>query len=173
MPLDHAHAVTDLAHDSSTSMTAVAEPTIAVRFKRIRPEAVLPRYQTEKAAGMDLHACLEPGRTVLIDPGEIKRIPLGFVAAIPTGYEGQVRPRSGLATRHGVTIPNAPGTVDADYRGEMIVALINLGHEPFTVEPGMRIAQLVIAPVSRAAMVEVDELDDTARGSGGFGSTGI
>jgi len=99
-------------------------------------------------------------------------VPCGFAMAIPHGYEGSVRPRSGLATRHGISLPNAPGTVDSDYRGEMMVPLINLGRAAFTVEHGMRIAQMVIAPVARATVREVDELDGTARGTGGFGSTG-
>lgn len=146
---------------------------LTLHFKRLRPEAIIPRYQTDHAAGMDLHACLPPGETVTLPPGAIRLIPLGFALAIPLGYEGQVRPRSGLATKFGVTVPNAPGTVDCDYRGEMMVALINLGREPFTVEPGMRVAQLVIAPVSRAEIVEVESLTDTARGAGGFGSTGL
>jgi dUTP pyrophosphatase len=119
---------------------------------------------------MDLHACIDAAMTIA--PGQIVRVPLGFAMAIPAGYEGQVRPRSGLATKHGVTVPNAPGTVDADYRGEMMVALINLGREAFEVTPGMRVAQLVIAAVAHARIEEVEDLDATARGSGGFGSTG-
>ena len=107
-----------------------------------------------------------------IAPGDIAMVPCGFAMAIPHGYEGSVRPRSGLATKHGISMPNAPGTVDSDYRGEMMVPLINLGRAPFTVEHGMRIAQMVIAPVARASVREVDELDGTARGTGGFGSTG-
>ena len=137
---------------------------------KLSPGATIPRYQTDLAAGMDLHACLDAAMTIA--PGQIVRVPLGFAMAIPPGFEGQVRPRSGLATKHGVTVPNAPGTVDADYRGEMMVALINLGREPFEVTPGMRVAQLVIAAVARAEIDEVDDLDATARGSGGFGSTG-
>ena len=105
-------------------------------------------------------------------PGDIAMIPCGFAMAIPHGYEGSVRPRSGLATKHGISMPNAPGTVDSDYRGEMMVPLINLGRAAFTVEHGMRVAQMVVAPVARATVREVDELDATARGQGGFGSTG-
>lgn len=146
---------------------------LEVRLKRLDPRASLPAYQTEGAAGMDLSACLPHGETLTLQPGDIRLIPLGFALAIPRGYEGQVRPRSGLASKFGVTVPNAPGTIDSDYRGPMIVALQNLGREPFTVEHGMRIAQLVIAPVTRAALVEVDSLDATERGSGGFGSTGL
>lgn len=105
-------------------------------------------------------------------PGDIAMIPCGFAMAIPHGFEGSVRPRSGLATKHGISMPNAPGTVDSDYRGEMKVPLINLGRAPFVVEHGMRVAQMVIAPVARATVREVDGLDGTARGAGGFGSTG-
>jgi dUTP pyrophosphatase len=146
---------------------------LEVRLKRLDPRASLPAYQTEGAAGMDLSACLPQGETLTLQPGDIRLIPLGFALAIPRGYEGQVRPRSGLASKFGVTVPNAPGTIDSDYRGPMIVALQNLGREPFAVEHGMRIAQLVIAPVTRAALVEVASLDATERGSGGFGSTGL
>src|SRR5690606_7444681 len=120
-----------------------AGPT--VRIKRLDPNALIPAYPTAGAAGLDLAACLPRhahGPAVTIAPGAIARIPLGFAVAIPHGYEGQVRPRSGLATRHGVTVPNAPGTVDADYRGEMFVALVNLGREPHTVRHAERIAQL-------------------------------
>jgi dUTP pyrophosphatase len=145
---------------------------VVVHFQRLRPDALLPKYQTDGAAGMDLVACPAEGAPVEIPAGEIRMIPTGWAAAIPNGYEGQVRPRSGLAAKHGVTVPNAPGTIDSDYRGELIVALINLGKQAFTIEPGMRIAQLVIAPVSRAAVVEVGLLPGTARGAGGFGSTG-
>ncbi|MBX3364926.1 MAG: dUTP diphosphatase [Phycisphaeraceae bacterium] len=147
--------------------------TIPIRVKRLNPRAILPAYQSDGAAGLDLAACLPQGETVTLAPGDIRLLPLGFAVAIPQGYEGQVRPRSGLATRHGVTVPNAPGTVDCDYRGEMKVALINLGREPFTIEHGARIAQLVIAPVARAALTEVEALDQTLRGEGGFGSTGL
>ncbi|MCW5776751.1 MAG: dUTP diphosphatase [Phycisphaeraceae bacterium] len=149
---------------------------LKLRVLRLDTLAVLPAYQSDAAAGMDLAACLPRGEfdseAVTLAPRRILRIPCGIAVAIPPGFEGQVRPRSGLATKHGVTIPNAPGTVDADYRGEMFVALINLGPEPYVVRHGARIAQLVIAPVARAAVVEVPTLDETARGSGGFGSTG-
>ena len=119
---------------------------------------------------MDLHAANE--HPIVVDRGDIVPIPLGFAMAIPEGYEAQIRPRSGLASRHGITLPNAPGTIDCDYRGEVVVPLVNLGQDVFTVEPGMRIAQMVIAPVSRVDVVESDELDSTERGAGGFGSTG-
>jgi dUTP pyrophosphatase len=121
---------------------------------------------------MDLAACLPEGAPVVIPQGGIVRVPLGFAVSFPAGYELQIRPRSGLASKHGITIPNAPGTVDSDYRGEMIVALINLGQQPFTIEHGMRIAQMVLAPVCRARLEIAENLDETARGTGGFGSTG-
>lgn len=140
-------------------------------FQRLSPLATLPHYQTPQSAGMDLHAALEVA--VEIQPGDIELVPCGFAMAIPGGFEAQVRPRSGLATRHGISMPNAPGTIDADYRGEVKVPLINLGRLPFTVEPGMRIAQMVLAPVVRAEIEEVDSLETTTRGTGGFGSTGI
>ena len=130
----------------------------------------MPHYQTEHAAGMDLHAALE--EAIEICSGDIQLVPCGFAMSIPDGYEAQVRPRSGLSTRYGISMPNAPGTIDSDYRGEVQVPLINLGRESFTVEPGMRIAQMVIAPIFRARIEEVSELDETGRGGGGFGSTG-
>ena len=142
----------------------------ALSIKRLTSLAVIPEYQSEEAAGMDLHAAIDAG--VLLAPGAIVKVPLGFAMAIPHGFEAQVRPRSGLSSRQGVTLPNAPGTIDSDYRGEVLVPLINLGTEPFMVEPGMRIAQMVIAPVVQATIQEVDDLEDTSRGSGGFGSTG-
>jgi dUTP pyrophosphatase len=144
--------------------------TVEIRFKRIHPGAQMPAYQSAEAAGMDLHACLDA--PVTLQPGDLARVPLGFIMAIPKGHEGQVRPRSGLAAKFGVTVPNAPGTIDSDYRGEAMVALINLGRAAFTVEHGMRIAQLIVAPVLHVQVREVDELDATQRGSGGFGSTG-
>ena len=144
--------------------------TVEIRFKRIHPGAQMPAYQSAEAAGMDLHACLDA--PVTLQPGDLARIPLGWIMAIPCGFEGQVRPRSGLAAKHGITVPNAPGTIDSDYRGEAVVALINLGRAAFTIEHGMRVAQLVVAPVARVAVHEVAELDETARGGGGFGSTG-
>jgi dUTP pyrophosphatase len=120
---------------------------------------------------MDLAAATDG--PLVLSPGARALVPTGLAFAIPAGYEGQVRPRSGLAAKHGVTVANAPGTIDWDYRGEVKVILINLGHEPFTIERGMRIAQLVIAPVTQAVIVESDTLDETDRGAGGFGSTGI
>jgi dUTP pyrophosphatase len=144
--------------------------TVQFCFQRLSPLATLPHYQTEHAAGMDLHAALETG--VEVQPGDIELVPCGFAMAIPPGYEAQVRPRSGLSTKHGISMPNAPGTIDSDYRGEVKIPLINLGRLPFTVEPGMRIAQMVICPVIRAEIEEVDSLEETVRGAGGFGSTG-
>ena len=130
----------------------------------------LPAYATAGAAGMDLLAAVaEP---VTIAPGARALIPTGLAIALPPGYELQIRPRSGLALRHGIVLPNSPGTIDEDYRGEIQVIVLNAGDAPFTVERGMRIAQAVLAPVLRAAWHEVDDLDDTARGAGGFGSTG-
>lgn len=165
-------AIEDKATASVMVVAGATGPSPLVPVKRLRPGAILPAYQTDLAAGMDLSACLD-GAPVEIPPGEIRVVPLGFAMAIPPGFEGQVRPRSGLASRHGITVPNSPGTVDADYRGEMMVALINLGKAPFKVEHAMRVAQLVIAPVSRATIVEAESLDSTRRGAGGFGSTGL
>ena len=130
----------------------------------------LPAKMTAHAAGFDLAAAV-PGE-VTLEPGEIRLIPCGFAMALPPGYEAQVRPRSGLASRHGITMVNAPGTIDADYRGEVQVPLINLGRVAFTVERGMRIAQMLIAPVPEVGMSEVEDLDQTERGAGGFGHTG-
>lgn len=132
----------------------------------------LPAYQTPGAAGLDIAAALAEGEVLRLAPGARALAPSGFAIALPEGYEGQVRPRSGLALKHGITVLNAPGTIDADYRGEVKVLLINLGVEPVEIEPGDRIAQLVVAPVSRLRLVEVDALPATARGAGGFGSTG-
>jgi dUTP pyrophosphatase len=130
----------------------------------------LPVYMTEGAAGMDLHAAV--GSDVIINPGDVGLIPTGLEMAIPAGFEGQVRPRSGLAVKHRIGVPNSPATIDSDYRGEVRVPLINLGPMPFTVSRGMRIAQLVIAPVVRVTWDEVAELPPTGRGSGGFGHSG-
>lgn len=143
-----------------------------LRIKKLDPAASVPAYQSDQAAGLDLAACL-PSGAVMIAPGQIVPVPCGIAMAIPAGFEAQVRPRSGLATRNGITMPNTPGTIDSDYRGQVIVPLINLGKERFEVTHGMRIAQMVIAPVSRAEVSEVESLDETARGGGGFGSTGL
>jgi len=132
----------------------------------------LPAYETAHAAGMDLRAAVPEDAPVDLRPGERAAVPTGLTMAIPPGFEGQVRPRSGLALRAGVTCLNTPGTIDADYRGEVKVILVNLGEEDFTIRRGDRIAQLVIAPVVQASWNEVEDLDETARGAGGFGSTG-
>lgn len=143
---------------------------VAVRFKRLPHGSgiPLPAYQSAAAAGLDLHAA----DAVKLEPGEQSVIPIGFAIALPHGYEAQVRPRSGFAASHGVTVLNAPGTIDADYRGEIKVILINLGRKPVHIERGDRIAQMVVAPVSRVTVSEVEELDETARGPSGFGSSG-
>lgn len=133
----------------------------------------LPAYQSALAAGLDLHAAVAAEAPLVIAPGAWAAIPTGIALALPVGTEAQVRPRSGLAARHGVTVLNAPGTIDADYRGEVQVLLINHGKAPFVVERGQRVAQLVIASVARAEIYECAELPQTARGAGGFGSTGI
>ena len=132
----------------------------------------LPAYETADAAGMDLRAAVADDASVTLRPGERGMIPTGLTIALPAGYEAQVRPRSGLAAKHGITCLNSPGTIDADYRGEVKVILINLGQEPFVIKRGERIAQMVIAPVTRAEMKVVTQLDETKRGAGGFGSTG-
>ncbi len=132
----------------------------------------LPAYQTADAAGFDLIAAVAETDPIELAPMARAMIPTGLVMEIPRGYEGQVRPRSGLAAKHGVTVLNSPGTIDADYRGEVKVILVNLGSEPFTVRRGERIAQFVAAPVTRANIVEVGSVGETARGAGGFGSTG-
>jgi dUTP pyrophosphatase len=128
----------------------------------------LPHYATHGAGGMDVVSAED----VTLEPGARRAVATGFALAIPPGYEIQVRPRSGLALKHGISVPNTPGTIDSDYRGELKVIMINLGGEPFAIARGDRVAQLVLAPVTRATWHEVAELDDTARGSGGFGSTG-
>jgi dUTP pyrophosphatase len=130
----------------------------------------LPSYATAGAAGMDLFAAVET--LVTIEPGKRALIPTGLAIALPPGFELQIRPRSGLALRHGIVLPNSPGTIDEDYRGELQVILLNAGDAPFTIERGARIAQAILAPVVRGCWREVTNLDDTARGSGGFGSTG-
>jgi len=144
-----------------------------VRFQRLESalDLELPSYESPQAAGMDLRAALsEP---VTLAPGERTLVPTGFRMALPEGYEAQIRPRSGLAWRHGITMLNAPGTIDADYRGEVKVLVINHGAEPFVIRHGDRIAQMVIAPFSRLEIGEASTLDATERGDGGFGSTGV
>jgi dUTP pyrophosphatase len=144
---------------------------IAVRRLAHAEGLPLPAYATAGAAGMDVLAAVAAPVTVL--PGERALIPTGLVVALPPGHELQIRPRSGLALRHGIVLPNSPGTIDEDYRGELQIILLNAGREPFTVERGMRIAQAVLAPVLRASWCDVTELDATERSSGGFGSTGL
>lgn len=144
--------------------------SVPVLVKRLdgNDDLPLPAYATDGAAGMDVVSAED----LTLAPGARHAVATGLALAIPAGYEIQVRPRSGLALKHGVTVPNTPGTIDSDYRGELKVIMINLGPEPFEVRRGDRVAQLVLAPVTRAGWLEVDELDDTARGAGGFGSTG-
>ena len=147
--------------------------TVEVRIRRL-PHAEglpLPDYATAGAAGADLCAAVEDD--LVLEPGERAAVPTGLVVEIPMGFEGQVRPRSGLAIRHGLTVVNAPGTIDSDYRGELKVLMVNLGSAPVTIARGERIAQLVIAPVTRAVFVESAELSPSERGDGGFGSTGV
>ena len=144
--------------------------SIAVRRLPHNADLPLPDYATPGAAGMDLLAAVSA--PVTVEPGQRALVPTGLAIALPPGHELQIRPRSGLALRAGVTILNAPGTIDSDYRGEVTVLLVNLGREPFIINPGDRIAQLVIAPVTRCELEETDELSSTARGSGGFGHTG-
>lgn len=132
-----------------------------------------PAYASAGAAGLDLYAALPPGQKLVLEPGARDLVPTGVQIALPDGYEAQLRPRSGLAVEHGVTVLNAPGTIDSDYRGEVKALLVNHGGQPFEITRGMRIAQLVVAPVVRAILVEADDLGETARGAGGFGSTGI
>lgn len=132
----------------------------------------LPAYQTEHAAGLDLLAAVPEDKPILLAPGDRVLVPTGLAIALPAGYEAQVRPRSGLAVKHGVTVLNSPGTIDADYRGEIGVPLINHGRETFTIRRGERIAQMVVAPVVQVAFEPVGELPTSARGAGGFGSTG-
>jgi dUTP pyrophosphatase len=148
--------------------------SIDVRITRLAhgQDLPLPSYQSALAAGLDLLAAVPADQPLTIAPGARALIPTGVAIALPEGTEGQIRPRSGLAARHGLTVLNAPGTIDADYRGEIQVLLVNLGADSVSITRGMRIAQLVVATVARAALREVPSLDDTARGSGGFGSTG-
>ncbi|WP_321395479.1 dUTP diphosphatase [Emcibacter sp.] len=133
----------------------------------------LPEYETSHSAGMDLMAAVAEGEEIVLKPGDRQLIPTGFAMALPGDFEAQVRPRSGLAWKNGVTVLNSPGTIDADYRGEVKVILVNHGREDFVITRGMRIAQMVIAPVTQIGWDQRDSLDDTARGSGGFGSTGV
>jgi dUTP diphosphatase len=143
---------------------------LRVRIKRLRPDASLPRYMTSHAAGMDLAAAID--EPITLAARERASVGTGIAISLPEGYEAQIRPRSGLATRHGITLLNSPGTIDADYRGEICVILINHGSEAVTIRAGDRIAQMIVGPVTRVDWIEVDELDETTRGGGGFGHTG-
>jgi len=149
--------------------------TVSVRIKPLPhyEGLALPAYETPQSAGMDLRAAVPADDPVIIPPGEWRLIPVGIAIALPSGYEAQVRPRSGLAAKKGITCVNTPGTVDADYRGEIRCNLINHGKEDFIVNRGERIAQMIIAPVSQAVWEVAEELDETSRGTGGFGSTGV
>lgn len=144
---------------------------IEVKVKKLHPAAVVPCYMTEHAAGMDLCTVIEAPR--VLAPGERALLPTGLALEIPPGYEGQVRPRSGLALKQGISLVNSPGTIDADYRGEVGVIIINHGKDPVTFQPGDRVAQLIIAPVTQATLTEVEDLSDSARSAGGFGHTGV
>jgi dUTP pyrophosphatase len=146
---------------------------VTVNIERISPSSTdipLPAYATDGSSGLDIHAAVETD--VVLPPGDTILVPSGFKVAIPQGFEGQVRPRSGLAIKHGIGILNSPGTIDSDYRGEVKVILTNFGKTPFIIKRGERIAQMVISPVARAKWVEVPSIDETSRGSGGFGHTG-
>ncbi|MGN7294592.1 dUTP diphosphatase [Rhizobium sp. SAFR-030] len=133
----------------------------------------LPSYETAGAAGMDLKAALGDGEAMTLEPGKRALVPTGFIFEIPHGFEAQIRPRSGLAFKHGITCLNTPGTIDSDYRGEVKVLLVNLGDEDFEISRGMRIAQMVVAPVTQVQVIETRQVSDTERGAGGFGSTGV
>jgi len=146
---------------------------VQIKVKRLgkQQDIALPAYETQGSAGMDLRAAVKGD--VTLRPGEIRLIPTGLAVSIPRGWEAQIRPRSGLALKHGIGMVNSPGTIDSDYRGEIGLVVINWGEEPFTIKRGDRIAQMVITSVARADMVEVDDLDQTQRGGGGFGHSGI
>ncbi len=144
------------------------EPRVLI--KKLHPEAKIPQYMTELAAGMDI--CALPEKSLTLAPGQRCLVPTGLAFSIPAGYEIQVRPRSGLAIKHGISLVNSPGTIDADYRGEVSIIMINHGEDVLLINPGDRIAQLIVAPVCQATLLEVSELSETARGTGGFGHTG-
>lgn len=152
----------------------ITQTMIRVEISRTadNPDVPLPAYQSEHAAGMDLHAAVPADRPATIEPGRVMLVPCGFAMAVPIGFEAQIRPRSGLATKYGISMPNAPGTIDSDYRGQVMVPLINHGDQPFEVTRGLRIAQMILKPVPKTQWVEVDQLPATPRGEGGFGHTG-
>lgn len=141
-----------------------------IRIQKLDDRAEVPQYQTAGAAGADLHACLDA--PVTLEPGAIELVPTGLAFEIPKGYEVQLRPRSGLALKHGITLPNSPGTIDSDYRGEIKVIMMNLGQEPFIINHGERIAQMVVAKHETAQFEQTEDLSESTRGTGGFGSTG-
>ena len=149
------------------------EHAVTLRIRRLvgNEDIALPAYQTQGASGLDLRAAVKG--PLSLAPGEIRLVPTGLAVSIPPGYEGQIRPRSGLALRHGIGMVNAPGTIDSDYRGEIGLVVVNWGRAPFVIHRGDRIAQMVIAAVARAAVVEVDDLEATPRGEGGFGHSGV
>ena len=142
-----------------------------ILIKRLSKEVSLPKYETDGSSGLDLAACIK--KNIEIKPGKSEIIPTGLAVAIPKNFEIQIRPRSGLAAKNQISVLNTPGTIDADYRGEIKIILINLGDKIFTVEKGLRVAQMVLCPIIKAKLKEVESLEDTKRGSGGFGSTGI
>ena len=143
---------------------------VSIKYKQLSNLAILPNYKSAQAAGMDLYAAINAN--ISVQPNKIVMVPLGFAMALPQGFEAQIRPRSGLASKFGITLPNAPGTIDSDYRGEVCVPIINHGNDIFNIEPQMRIAQMIISPVIHATFELTDALDATQRGEGGFGSTG-
>ena len=153
----------------------MTEPSLSIKIRRLRPQQdadiPVPRYMTPLSAGMDISAAIET--SCILDPGEILMVPTGFAMAIPAGFEVQIRPRSGLAARHGIGLINSPGTIDADYRGEIMIPLINLSKKPFRLHRGDRVAQMIIQKVYQAKFDLVDILDETDRNSGGFGHTGL
>lgn len=152
-------------------MSKAAMKTLKIKIALLSDLAQIPEYSTDHSSGMDIKAAV--GKPIKIKSGQICLVPTGLALEIPPGYEGQVRPRSGLAIKYGISIVNAPGTIDADYRGEVGVILINLGKKDFTIRPGDRIAQLVISPVVKAKLVKTKSLNNTVRGKGGFGHTGV
>lgn len=149
---------------------SLTKTEVKVQFVKINPRATLPSYATEGAAGMDLTNVLD--KPLTLKPGERAKVPTGLIMILPEGYEGQIRPRSGLAAKHGITLTNCVGTIDSDYRGELCCLLVNIGNESYTIEPGERIAQLIISPVVHVETELSNEVPETQRGSGGFGSTG-
>ncbi len=160
----------DHLDDATQTVDSIAVPIQRLSGNRDLP---LPAYQSQHAAGMDLYAAPPGDKPIVLEPGAIALVPCGLAMAVPVGYEAQIRPRSGLAAKHGISMPNTPGTIDADYRGEVKVPLINHGPGTFEVTRGMRIAQLIIKPVPRTVWEEVDQLPPTDRGAGGFGHTGV